>query len=281
MITGKTKIVGIMGWPVRHSLSPLIQNAAFAALELDYTYVPLPIQSDQLAQAVAGLKAMGFVGANVTIPHKVNIIPYLDELDVSAQLAGAVNTIVITAGRSIGYNTDVQGFIQSLTTKNITIKGKTAVIMGAGGAARAVVCGLIAEGIDHILIGSRNEIKAQNFAQLFSEGGKVQGCNWHGECFIDGLNQCDILVNCTPVGMSSNQEVEFPINWQAVNPQTVVCDLIYTPPLTQFLAGAQSHGHMVINGVGMLVEQGALAFELWTGESAPRNVMCAQITKNI
>jgi len=279
MITGKTKTVGILGYPVGHSLSPLMHNAAFNALELDYIYVPLPVEPDHLGQAVAGLKAMGVVGANVTIPHKVTIIPYLDELDRSAQLAGAVNTIVIRKGRCIGYNTDVQGFVQSLTAKNITIKGKNAVIMGAGGAARAVVCGLIEQGIDQIIIGTRNNLKAQEFVKLFPTGTHIQGCDWQKAMFIDAIRQCDIFINCTPLGMSTNNEVALPINWQDVKSNATVCDLIYNPPMTQFLTDAQSRGHMVINGASMLVEQGALAFELWTGETAPRNIMCEVLAK--
>lgn len=281
MITGKTKIVGILGYPVGHSLSPLMHNAAFSALELDYIYVPLPVDPDHLGQAVAGLKAMGFVGANVTIPHKVTIMPYLDELDRSAELVGAVNTIVIRKGRCIGYNTDVQGFIQSLTAKNITIKGKNAVIMGAGGAARAVVCGLIEHGIEQIIIGTRSNLKAQEFVKLFPAGTHIQGCDWHDESFVHNLQQCDLLINCTPIGMSANYEVPLPINWQDLKSDAIICDLIYNPPFTQFLVQAQSRGHMVINGAGMLVEQGALAFELWTGQKAPRHIMSETLSKYI
>lgn len=280
MITGKTKIVGILGWPVGHSLSPLMHNAAFAALELDYAYIPLPVHPDNLSQAVNGLKSMGFIGANVTIPHKVTIMPYLDELDKSAQLAGAVNTIVVRDGRCIGYNTDAQGFTQSLIAKEITMKDKTIVIMGAGGAARAVVCGLIEQDVHSILIGARSAAKAQEFIRIF-EGTEIQGCGWHEQIFADTIKQCDILINCTPIGMSSNKESELPIKWQEVKTDTLVCDLIYNPPLTQFLADAQSQGHMVINGAGMLVEQGALAFELWTGKTAPRNIMLATLSKMI
>jgi len=281
MITGKTKTLGILAHPVGHSFSPFMHNAAFAALGLDYIYIPLPVEPKNLLQAVTGLKTMGFVGANVTIPHKVTIMPYLDELDLSAELAGAVNTIVIRNGRCIGHNTDAHGFIQSLTGKNITIQGKTAVIMGAGGAARAVVCGLLEHGIAKIVIGTRSNLKAQEFVRLFPAGTNIQGCNWQEKMFIDAITQCDLLINCTPLGMSTTNEVLLPINWQDVKPDAVVCDLIYNPPLTQFLAHAKSRGHIVINGVGMLVEQGALAFELWTRETAPRSIMLAELCKLI
>lgn len=279
MITGKTKTLGILGYPVGHSLSPLMHNSAFADLELDYIYVPLPVAPDDLSQAVQGLKAMGFVGANVTIPHKVTVMPYLDEIHPSAQLAGAVNTIVIKNGHCIGHNTDGQGFIRSLTAKNIEIKGKKAVLMGAGGAARAVVCGLIEHGIEEIIVGTRSADKAQEFVELFPKGSKIAGCNWETEAFIHALQGCDILINCTPIGMSSNEETKLPIDWQYIKSDAAVCDLIYNPPLTKFLAQAQERGHVILNGTGMLIEQGALAFELWTGEKAPREIMLGELCK--
>ena len=281
MITGKTKTLGILGCPVGHSLSPLMHNAAFSTLQLDCIYVPLPVQPEDLGQAVAGLKAMGFIGVNVTIPHKVTVMPYLDEIHLSAQLAGAVNTIVIKEGKCVGYNTDGQGFIQSLLSKNITIAGKRAVIIGAGGAARAVVAGLIEYGIEEIIVGARSAAKAQEFVELFPAGTKIEGCNWESEVFTQGLQHCDVLINCTPIGMSSKEEAELPINWQQVKTDAAVCDLIYNPPLTKFLAQAEEQGHVIMNGTGMLIEQGALAFELWTGQKAPREIMSEILNKYV
>ena len=281
MITGKTKLIGLLGYPVGHSFSPAIHNAAFDALELDYIYVPLSVEPAHLGQAVAGLKAMGFVGANVTIPHKVSIMPFLDELDGSAEMVGAVNTIAIREGRCIGYNTDVQGFVQSLIAKKITIKAKNAVIMGAGGGARAVAYGLIEQGIEQIIIGARSNPKAQEFVKLFPAETNIQGCNWHEGLFTDAITKCDILINCTPIGMASSENMQLPINWTNLKSNAVVCDLIYNPALTEFLIHAQERGHEIINGGAMLVEQGALAFELWTGKSAPRNIMSATLAKFI
>ena len=279
MITGKTQTIGILGWPVAHSLSPAMHNAAFADLALDYSYIPLPVHPDHLEQAIQGLKSMGFVGVNVTIPHKVTIMPFLDEIDPSAQLAGAVNTVVIKQGKTIGYNTDAQGFVLSLTTKDVTINNKTAVIMGAGGAARAVVCGLLAQGIKKIIIGTRSQLKAEDFVKTFPNRNNLQGCNWDEEIFRNEIRQCDILINCTPIGMEANSKETLPVQWQDVPKATLVCDLIYNPPLTPFLIAAQKHGHVIINGAGMLIEQGALAFELWTGKKAPRHIMFTTIAK--
>lgn len=281
MITSKTKKIGILGWPLGHSLSPIMQNAAFKALQLDYVYVPLPVHPDDLAQAVAGLKALGFTGANVTIPHKVTIMSYLDEIDSSAQLIGAVNTIVIKEGKSIGYNTDAEGFIQSLTAKNVNIAGKSVVILGAGGAARAIICGLIQHGIHQITIGARKQTKAEDFIRFFPNFTNIEGYDWNESSFNNRLRDCDILINCTPVGMTANKKEELPIIWNNVNTKAVVCDLIYNPPFTQFLVSAQNRGHMVINGSGMLVEQGALAFELWTGKQGPRQIMSDMLSKYV
>jgi len=273
MVTGKTKAIGILGWPVGHSLSPLMQNAAFAAAGLNYVYIPLPVQPVNLDKAVAGLKAMGFVGANVTIPHKIAVMDYLDEIDRSAQMVGAVNTIVIKDNRSIGYNTDAQGFVQSLLTKNVAIAGKKVVLLGAGGAARAVVWGLIEQGAESITIGVRNTAKAQELVEVFSRMADVTVYDWQTQDFLEKLGRCDILVNCTPLGMAPHIEEMPPVDLRLLKPGIAVCDLIYTPALTQFLHSAAGLGHTIINGEGMLVEQGAAAFTLWTGVNAPTGTM--------
>ncbi len=279
MITGRTKKLGILGWPVGHSLSPLMQNAAFESLHLDYVYVPLPVEAKDLNQAVIGLKTLGFIGANVTIPHKVTIMPYLDEIDPSARIIGAVNTVVIKEGKCIGYNTDAQGFIQSLTAENVMIPGKSAVIMGAGGASKAVVCGLIQHGIDHITVGARNLIKVQEFVKGFSDFSNIEGYDWNESIFKNRIKNCDFLINCTPIGMSIDNKEDLPIVWDDVSTNIIACDLIYNPPITPFLASAQSHGNKIINGAGMLVEQGALAFELWTGKPGPRKIMLEMLSR--
>jgi shikimate dehydrogenase len=248
MITGRTKKIGILGWPVDHSLSPLMQNAAFESLHIDYVYIPLPVESKYLAQAIAGLKVLGFTGANVTIPHKVAIMSYLDEIDSSAQIIGAVNTVVIKEGKCIGYNTDAQGFIQSLITENVIIAGKSAVIMGAGGASRAVACGLIQHGINHITVGARNLEKVQKFVKGFPVFPNIEGCDWNENIFKNCIRNCDILINCTPLGMSADDKEELPIIWDDVSTNTIVCDLIYNPSITPFLTSAQNHGNKIING---------------------------------
>ncbi|MBP2645405.1 MAG: ydiB [Firmicutes bacterium] len=272
MISGSTKLVGLIGWPVEHTLSPLIQNSAFRAAGLDYAYVPLGVKPEELHQAIAGLKALGFAGVNVTVPHKVKSMEILDSVDSGAKLVGAVNTVVFTENRSVGYNTDMQGFIHSLAAKQIDVKGKRAVLLGAGGAARAVVCGLIEHGAASVTIGGRAEGKVKQFAASFSNP-IVEGYGLGGREFGTAVEQSHIIINCTPVGMYPNIDQEPLLDWELVPKEAAICDLIYNPPLTRFLQKAQALGHTIVGGAGMLVEQGALAFSLWTGMPAPRAVM--------
>ncbi|CUH94081.1 Shikimate dehydrogenase [Propionispora sp. 2/2-37] len=274
MINGKTNKIGILGWPVEHSQSPLIQNSAFAAAGLNYIYLPLPVSPDHLKDAVAGLKALGFAGANVTIPHKVSVIPFLDEIDESARSMGAVNTLVIRNKICTGYNTDAEGFIQSLLVKGIEVKGKRAIVLGAGGAARAVVHGLLQHKTANIVLVARDQEKAARFLNLFAKPAAVTFCPWEaGREFADRLAACDILIHCTSQGMSPKIEGQPFVDWDAINKKIVVCDLVYNPLYTSFLKKAAGLGHTIVTGDGMLVEQGALAFSLWTSCQAPRNTM--------
>ncbi|MDR3591618.1 MAG: shikimate dehydrogenase [Negativicutes bacterium] len=273
MIKGKMRVVGLLGWPVGHTLSPVMQNAAFAAAGLDFCYVAFAVKPEELPQALAGAKALGFGGLNLTIPHKVEIMRWLDELDRSAQLVGAVNTVVFESGRAIGYNTDADGFVNSLQTEGVATDGKKVAVLGAGGAARAVVHGLLDNGVQVVSVGARDAAKAAAFAGSFGSGGRVRGFDWKQQEFAQVLSDCDILVQSTPVGMWPQAGAEVPLDWEALSPAAVVCDLIYNPATTSFLARAAADGHKTIGGAGMLVGQGAAAFTLWTGIQAPREVM--------
>ncbi|MCE5285377.1 MAG: shikimate dehydrogenase [Pelosinus sp.] len=278
MITGNTKKVGIIGWPVGHSLSPAMHNAAFAAAGLDYVYVPLAVQPGGLKEAVDGLRALGFIGANVTIPHKVEVMQYLDEIDRTARSVGAVNTIVVKEGKCIGYNTDAQGFVEALRQQSITVEGKQAVLFGAGGAARAVVAGLFDAGIKKMILGVRNPSKAEVLSKDFTG---VSVFDWYDNAFVDTLAKADILINCTPLGMAPNLAETPPVVWQRLNRAAAVCDLIYNPPLTKFLAAAKQQGHVTLNGEGMLIGQGAVAFRLWTGRQPDISVMAYIFKKKL
>ncbi|HWR43656.1 shikimate dehydrogenase [Sporomusa sp.] len=272
-ITAKTQKVGLLGWPLSHSLSPAMHNTAFAACGLDFVYLPLPAPPESLATAVGGLKALGFVGVNVTIPHKVTIMDYLDEIDVSAKLVGAVNTIVIKENHMIGYNTDASGYISSLRQAGFDAAGKHAVILGAGGAARAVIAGFIESNIATVTIGARDNIKAASVAELFLGHASVTGATWDSPEFALALSLADIVVNTTPLGMYPNATCQPPLDWELLKPSAVISDLVYNPLETQFMAEALRRGHIAVGGDGMLVEQGALAYHFWTGCNAPREIM--------
>lgn len=273
MITGKTNCVGILGYPVGHSLSPVMHNAAFEKNQMDYVYIPLPTKPTDLADAVRAMKVWNFCGANVTIPHKVAVMEYLDEIDQDARMIGAVNTITMQDGRAIGSNTDGIGFIASLRKADAPPEGGEAVLLGAGGAARAVVWGLIRNGIKKITLIVRDLSKGNTFAERFTQYGDITVTVFGSEEANASLRTCTLLVNTTPLGMAPNIDAMPPVGWQTVSKQAVVYDLIYTPLMTRFLTEAQEHGHRVINGKDMLIEQGAASFLKWTNQQPSRAAM--------
>ena len=265
MIKGTTKNLGVMGWPIAHSLSPVLQNAAIEEAGLDYVYISLPVPPEKLKEAVAGLRAMQFSGWNVTIPHKQAIMAELDVVDEDARIIGAVNTVVNRDGHLTGYNTDYIGFMQPLTQQGFSPKGKEATILGAGGAARAVIWGLLRAKVRRITLGVRNPAKAERLAEEFASYGEIQVLHWEDGAFSDHLAVTDLLVNTTPLGMYPHVEGMPPVDWTKLKKDALVYDIIYTPERTRFLSEAQAHGHAIINGEGMLAGQGAAAFTLWTG----------------
>jgi len=265
MLTGKTVNLGVIGWPIAHSLSPVLQNEAIAKAGIDYVYTALPVKPEDLAAAVKGLRALQFRGFNVTIPHKSTIMPFLDEIDEDARRIGAVNTVVNHDGHLKGYNTDVTGFIGALLANGFNPKGKNAVILGAGGAAHAVVWGLIKAGVTSLTIGVRNPQKAQSLVERFADVMSIRVFHWGDPAFVPFLQQTDLIVNTTPLGMTPNTNATPPVDWSQVKESAFVYDIIYTPALTRFLVDALRHGHSVLNGEAMLIGQGAAALKRWTG----------------
>lgn len=270
-ISGKTKNLGVIGWPIAHSLSPAMQTAAIRAAGLDYAYIAMPVRPEELPTAVGGLKSLGFRGFNVTIPHKSAVMELLDEVDEDARRIGAVNTVVHEKGRLSGHNTDVTGFLRGLSRQGVTVRGKRAVVFGAGGAARAVLWGLLREGTAGIAVGVRNAEKARKTLSDFA--GDAEVLSWDGAGFADALKAADILVNTTPLGMTPKTGEMPPVDWSCVRAEAFVYDIIYTPGRTRFLREAEAHGHRVANGVAMLVGQGAEALSLWTGIEPDEGVM--------
>lgn len=266
MITGRTKLLGVIGAPVAHSLSPVLQNAALRAAGLDYVYAALPVRRDALASAVRGLRDAGVCGFNVTIPFKTEIIPLMDTLDEDARRIQAVNTVVVGADGSLaGYNTDVVGFLAGAAAQNISLKGAHAALLGAGGAARAALWGLIKAGAARIGVGVRSLAKGAALCADFAADADVRAFRFADDAFAACLRAADVIVQTTPLGMTPHVEEMPPVDWAAVNPAAVAYDLIYTPAETRFLREAAQHGLRTVNGETMLAAQGAEAFFLWTG----------------
>lgn len=277
MISGTTKLLGVIGHPVEHSLSPLMHNAALAKLGLDYVYLPFPIQPQNLAKALDGFAAIGVVGFNATIPHKQAIIPMLSKIEPIAQAVGAVNTVFRQDDSWIGTNTDVEGFIAPLRSRNQNWSQKTAVVLGNGGAARAVVAGCSQLGCDRVHVVGRNLQKLQDFKDSWLSSPlkvNLQVHQWDSLPTI--IKEANLLINTTPIGMYPKIE-NSPVDADLFThlPKDVICyDLIYTPSPTKFLQYAQQSDKTAIDGLEMLVQQGAAALKIWLQtEAVPVDVM--------
>jgi shikimate dehydrogenase len=267
MITGKTKLLGVIGHPVEHSLSPVMHNAALAKLGLDYVYLPFPISPENLATAIAGFASIGIVGFSITIPHKQTILPLLSTISPIAQVIGAVNTVTREGDTWVGTNTDVEGFIAPLqTTYHQDWSQKKAVILGNGGAARAVVAGCIQLGLAEIHVVGRNWQKLQAFRQSWQNSPFADQFQIHEWTELPNLlHQANLLVNTTPIGMYPHIN-DSPLSRQEISylPQeAIVYDLIYIPKPSKFLHLAETQGAIIIDGLEMLVQQGAAALKIW------------------
>jgi shikimate dehydrogenase len=273
MIAGTTKLLGIIGHPVEHSLSPLMQNAALAKLGLDYVYLPFPVQPQNLKQALDGFAAINVVGFNATIPHKRAIIPLLSEIEPIAQAVGAVNTVVRRNDKWIGTNTDVEGFIAPLQTLDRDWSQTIAVILGNGGAARAVVAGCTQLGCASIHVVGRNLEKLKEFRDSWKDSPiqvNLQVHQW--DSLPEIINKTNLLINTTPIGMYPKVE-NSPIDVELFThlpKDTIVYDLIYTPSPTKFLQYAQQANKTAIDGLEMLVQQGAAALKMWLQQESVR-----------
>lgn len=273
-ITGKTKIVGVIGDPIEHSCSPPMHNAAFEQLGIDYVYVAFHVKAADLPAAVAGFKALNIAGINVTVPHKQGVIPLIDSLSREAELIGAVNTLVFTKGKIEGHNTDARGFIAAMTESGVDVpRGESVVVLGAGGAARAVVVSLALAGIKKISIANRTPARAIQLAADIAPktDTNIEGIGLDDPTLPDAIANSVMLVNTT----SAEMDVEHPmlIDEQWLHPQLIVYEIIYNPPETQLIKAARERGLQTISGIGMLVHQGAIAFELWTGQYPPADTM--------
>ncbi len=276
VITGKTKLLGVIGDPVTHSLSPVIHNAALRALGLDYVYLPLPVKSTDLQVALAGFTAIGLVGFNVTIPHKQAIIPLLQEVSPIAQAVGAVNTVWRTESGWSGTNTDVTGFLAPLQTDPRDWSQTIALILGNGGAARAVVAGLVQLNCGEIHLIGRNLDHLVIFQHSWLNSPQKIYLHIHlWEKLPELISQSLLIVNTTPIGMYPQID-DSPISRTIIGkitPGAIVYDLIYRPSPTQFLQLASAQGAIAIDGKEMLVQQGATALQMWLNQPVPIDIM--------
>jgi shikimate dehydrogenase len=274
-ISGKTRICGLIGDPVEHTMSPVMHNAAFAELALDYLYLPFWVKPEDLAPAVSGLRALNVRGFNVTIPHKVSVIPLLDEIDPLAERIGAVNTVVNDNGILRGYNTDASGFLRALLESGIEPGGKSIVLLGAGGAARAIAYILAERQAGLTILNRREELDwAEEIAGKIEKesGNEVRVYELLAGHLKAALETADILVNATSLGMSPQSDTS-PVSAELLKRGLRVVDIVYNPVRTKLLRDAAGAGAVTVAGLDMLVWQGALAFEKWTGREAPFALM--------
>lgn len=275
MLRSVARFTGILGWPLEHSLSPTIHNAAFRSLGLDWVYLSWPVQPEGLAAAVGGLRALGAQGANVTMPHKEAVIELLDDVSGDARRIGAVNTIQRVGDSLVGHNTDVDGFRDFLVgDAGVDPGGKKALVLGAGGAARAVVCALDDLGAESIAIAARREQRGRAIASL-AQHQHAEVVSWDGiEKVAAGS---DIVVNATPLGMAGERVLER----AAWHERQVVCDLVYSPPVTPLMEAARAAGAEAWGGLGMLIHQAAMSFRIWTGNDPSLATMSAAAIRAI
>jgi shikimate dehydrogenase len=261
---------GLIGYPLGHSLSPQMHNASFKELELGFNYKAIEVKPEDLETTVERLKQENFKGFNVTIPYKIDVMQYLDKITKDAELIGAVNTVVNEAGELVGYNTDGAGFICSCKEQEIDFVNKKILVIGAGGASRAVTFSLAQEDIKELYIVDIEKHKADNLVSDISR--KLEVNNVYSiDLTEEQIEKADVIINATPIGMK--QEQGSPVNIDWINDKHVCIDVIYNPLKTVFLDQSAKKGCKIINGIGMLVHQGALAFKLWTGKDAPVELM--------
>jgi shikimate dehydrogenase len=282
-LTTTTKLYVLLGNPLGHSVSPSMHNLAFDKLAMDCCYFPVEVSPKNLQTVFRGLSIMNVGGMNVTIPHKIQIMDYLDELDPVAATIGAVNTVCIVDGKSKGYNTDGEGFIQSLEEEaKISVEGKCFFIIGCGGAARAISMTLAFKGAEKIFISNRTASKAEALADEINE--KIHTCAEAVSTDLadqeNVLSYCDVIINSTSIGMHPNVD-ELPIDTSLILPRHIVADIVYNPRETKLLQLAKAKNCTTVPGLGMLIYQGVAAFTLWTGIEPPVKEMQEKVQQLI
>lgn len=276
--TFRSELVGVFGHPVDENPTVVMHEAAYEHLGLNWRYLTIDVLPDGLGPAIAGMRAMNFRGINLTIPHKVTVIPHLDSLSEAAELMGAVNVVVRRDGELHGENTDGKGFLKALVDDGgVDPSDARVTILGAGGAARAIAIELALAGVAQLTVVNRTAQRGRELADAVTAGTRVTTRFLPWKAGMAVPEDTDILVNATSIGMSPDVEARPPIDYSTITARMIVCDAVHTP-LTPFLERASEQGAKTLDGLGMLVYQGAITFELWTGESAPVDVMHAALS---
>lgn len=275
----RSELVGAFGCPIDENPTGVMEEAAFRAKGLDFRYLTIKVGPGDLEAAMAGIRAMNFRGINLTIPHKVEVLKYLDELSEAARIIGAVNMVVNRDGKLWGENTDGKGFLMSLENAGVSVAGKTVLILGAGGASRAISVECTLAGAKKIYIANRNPERGRELVQLLKDrtAAEAEYIRWVGPVQIPA--DVEILVNGTCVGLFPDVDQKPEMDYDTIRPGMVVSDVIFNDPNSLFLREAEQRGAKTVNGLGMLVNQGALNFTLWTGAEAPVDVMMDTLKK--
>ena len=275
----RAELVGAFGCPIEENPTGVMEEAAFAAKGLDYRYLTIRVEKGALKNAMAGVRAMNMRGINLTIPHKVEVLSYLDALSPAAELIGAVNTVVNDGGCLWGENTDGKGFLQSLQLVGVSVAGRTVTLLGAGGAGRAIAVECALAGAKRVLILNGSPQRGEELAALLREKTAADAAYlpWQGTASLP--EGTDILVNATPIGLYPKVNEKPDIDYNGITPEMIVTDVVFNDPNTLFLQEAARRGAQTIDGLGMLACQGALNFTLWTGEEAPLEVMREQLRR--
>ena len=269
----RAELTGVFGDPVDDNPTGVVEEAAFAAKNLNYRYLTIKVLPEDLGKAMDSVKIFGMKGINLTMPHKIKVLPYLDELSPAAEIIGAVNTVIQKEGKLFGENTDGKGFVTALKNSGETLDKKNVTILGAGGAARAIAVECALNGAAHINIINRSIEKGEELASLIQmkTDSSAKYLNWKNNMAIP--SDTDILINATSIGFSPNVTDKPDIDYTTITPEMCVCDVIFNPAETIFLKSSAENGAKTITGLGMLVQQAALNFTLWTGVEAPVDVM--------
>jgi len=274
-ITGHTELIGLMAYPIRHSLSPAMHNESFAKLGLDYAYLAFEVENEQLKDAIQAIRALRMRGSNISMPNKALACEYLDKLSPAAQMVGAVNTIVNDDGVLTGYVTDGTGFMRSLKEAGVDIIGKKMTIAGVGGAATAICIQAALDGVSEIAIYNVKDKFFENGERTVEKITANTGCKAKltdldsKEALRADIDESAIFINATGVGMKPLHEMSIITDETMLRPDLVVADTVYNPIKTKLLAMAEARGCKTVNGLGMMLWQGAAAFELWTGKEMP------------